>query len=424
MEHGSHSRKKNTTDPTGALALGRLRSRFLGFDVFVSYAQDDSLGYAMALENRLSRLDLTCFRDAGEIPAGSHIRGTIQWALAKSQMMVVVISQAATHSKWVEDEIESFTRTNRTIVPIAIEGVNIPDKWTFIDENVHITEMYPNLLHPHVSDDTVDRIQHAISFKRRNLLGRWIFRLILATIVSLMLLFVHQYSETIKQRDLARIERDQAEELVEYMTKDLKDALKPIYKLKLLEEPARKAVDYFLGKSRETPTRSALERLELRWRTVRNLADVNLALGDIGEATAVASAMVQLAAMINEQSNLPTPVQRAMLAYSHRLIGDIHAKNNELPKAKDEYKKARTIYENALGIEEPNKAIVQGIIGLRTRIATLAEREGDLEGAIVLHKVNLDFIEEFAGVVADEYGVKKDRLVALKGLGDNFREAG
>ena len=46
--------------------LLRLRKALLGYDFFISYRHGDGLGYALALENELSRRNFVCFRDARE----------------------------------------------------------------------------------------------------------------------------------------------------------------------------------------------------------------------------------------------------------------------------------------------------------------------------------------------------------------------
>jgi hypothetical protein len=67
-------------------------SRWLGFDVFVSYRQDDSSAYSEELVSILERHGLRCFLDRRETPAGALLDTEIKRCLARSHLLVVVLT--------------------------------------------------------------------------------------------------------------------------------------------------------------------------------------------------------------------------------------------------------------------------------------------------------------------------------------------
>src|SRR5262249_34871825 len=103
-------------------ALRRLRNRFLGYVVFISYRQEDGLAYAKALEDDLTRHNYTCFRDEGKIPVGAELNEPIEGASAKSRLLVVVGPGWSVARRWVRKEGEKYPalrgRKKWNIVPV------------------------------------------------------------------------------------------------------------------------------------------------------------------------------------------------------------------------------------------------------------------------------------------------------------------
>jgi hypothetical protein len=89
-------------------ALGRIRNRFLGFDVFISYALKDGYSYAKALEEMLTRRNYVCFRDTTEMKIGEDLSESIRQALGRSRMLIVVGTEEAVGSAWVKKEIATY----------------------------------------------------------------------------------------------------------------------------------------------------------------------------------------------------------------------------------------------------------------------------------------------------------------------------
>src|SRR5215510_3604156 len=95
------------------------RARFR-YDVFISYSHRDAKEYAANLKKQLSSLDFSCFIDEEESPPGSSLRPTLETALKKSAILVLLATERALTRPYIALEVEKFVPTKRTIVPINI----------------------------------------------------------------------------------------------------------------------------------------------------------------------------------------------------------------------------------------------------------------------------------------------------------------
>jgi WD40 repeat protein len=109
---------------TGAVSRPRqpnVWAPLFGYDIFLSYARKDAAGYAAALAVRLRDLDYSVFLDQDDAPASLELTPTLEKALARSRTLVVVVSQEAPASQWVQLEVERFTSTHPGRAVAAID---------------------------------------------------------------------------------------------------------------------------------------------------------------------------------------------------------------------------------------------------------------------------------------------------------------
>src|SRR4051794_6000664 len=97
-------------------------SRWLGFDVFVSYRRDDSSDYSEKLVAILEERGLRCFLDHRETPAGALLDTEIPQSLAKSRLLVVVLTPGCFQSAWIREEIRLFSTRPRPLICVNIEN--------------------------------------------------------------------------------------------------------------------------------------------------------------------------------------------------------------------------------------------------------------------------------------------------------------
>src|SRR3712207_3148980 len=93
------------------LVKGILRARFK-YDVFISYPHADAKNYATNLRKQLQDLDYTCFFDEDEAPPGLSLTPTLENALKKSAVFVLIGTERTVGRKYIGLELERFAQTN------------------------------------------------------------------------------------------------------------------------------------------------------------------------------------------------------------------------------------------------------------------------------------------------------------------------
>lgn len=109
------------------------------YSAFIAYSREDSK-WAQWLQRKLESYRVPAsirnrfhdipdrlnpvFTDVSELSAGL-LAEQIHHALERSQYLIVICSQSAAHSKWVDAEIEAFVRLGRTehIIPFIVSGL-------------------------------------------------------------------------------------------------------------------------------------------------------------------------------------------------------------------------------------------------------------------------------------------------------------
>ena len=85
-------------------------SLLFGFDIFISYSRHEAGAYANELYARLRAQDFLCYLDDHESPPGTALTRSIDRALDRSRVLVLIASPAALQSEWVSKEVEQFGR--------------------------------------------------------------------------------------------------------------------------------------------------------------------------------------------------------------------------------------------------------------------------------------------------------------------------
>lgn len=106
---------------------GLFRARFR-YDIFISYAHGDAKKYASSLKKQLSSLDFSCFIDEEEAPAGVSLNPTVNKALTKSAVLVLLGTSHALTRPYIALEVEKFALTERAIIPVNIADALVKDE--------------------------------------------------------------------------------------------------------------------------------------------------------------------------------------------------------------------------------------------------------------------------------------------------------
>src|SRR4026208_1906296 len=98
-------------------ALFRARFRY---DVFISYSHSDAKQYAENLKEQLSKLDFSCFLDKEEAPPGLSLGPTLEKALKRSAVLVLLATERALTRPYIHQEFETFVGAGKKIITINI----------------------------------------------------------------------------------------------------------------------------------------------------------------------------------------------------------------------------------------------------------------------------------------------------------------
>lgn len=93
--------------------------------VFISYSHKDSDKVSLSVQT-LYNDNIIPWWDQANIPPGANWRDEIQYALEKSSVGVLFISQASLNSPIVRDEYRYFLNTKKRLIPVLCEMISLP----------------------------------------------------------------------------------------------------------------------------------------------------------------------------------------------------------------------------------------------------------------------------------------------------------
>jgi WD40 repeat protein len=167
-EHRSGPNDAIPWEPPGGW-LSALRGLLFGYDYFISYAQEPATRqYGEALQRALAERDYVCFRDTTNLSAGDPLTLKIRWSLRRTRCLIVLGTTGALTSKWVAREIEIFSSTGRTIIPLDLEAIRPESPWSAVDDVLFVNDSLPL-----PSTEALDKITGAFRGWRANRWARW-----------------------------------------------------------------------------------------------------------------------------------------------------------------------------------------------------------------------------------------------------------
>ena len=167
--------------------LHAARRFFFGEDVFISYSRADAAAYALGLANALTRQGISCFLDQWGTPPGRELPERLLTALRTSTMFVLVGTPGAARSAAVQQEVETFIRTGRPIIPVTLGSALEQADWFDRIRGLSLArESEEALAAGQPSDTVLTRIVSAEGFTRRNKRLRTVFWSTAAIIVLLL----------------------------------------------------------------------------------------------------------------------------------------------------------------------------------------------------------------------------------------------
>lgn len=206
------------------LFKGLFRARFR-YDVFISYSHREAKSYAVNLKKQLGALDFACFIDEEESPPGLSLGPTLEKALKKSAVLVLLATERALTRPYIALEFERFVPTGRRIIPINILGAltNNDEQalskapWSVISERklIWIDETDEAFAKQNPSPPIADGIDKLFKYTRRNVRVRTEIigtaALVLLAAFGAGFIIKGQAAEVTKQAGLADVARKETE---------------------------------------------------------------------------------------------------------------------------------------------------------------------------------------------------------------------
>ncbi|HPA18439.1 MAG TPA: protein kinase [Verrucomicrobiae bacterium] len=222
------------------------------------------------------------------------------------------------------------------------------------------------------------------------------------------------------ERDRADKARVQAEGLVDFMTFDLRDKLRPIGRLDLMEDLIRRVEAYHRQREEdEAAGKEARSVEELRRRSVNFDTQGNTwsALGNLGEALASYRRSLEMREVLAARDPTNAELQRD-LSVSLDKVGDVRKTQGDPDGALDSYRRSLEIRERLAQQEPGNPEWRRNLSVSFANVGDVLKARGDLDGALANARRFLEGAENLVRGDPDNAAWRRDLVVGLNMVGD------
>ena len=116
----------------------------MGHDVFISYTTAEK-NEALQVKNVIETNGYSCWMAPESIPGGSSYGKEIEAALRNCKLVVVILSEKAQESIWIEKEISTALGYKKIVVPFHIDESDLHDAFKFYLTDAQRVEAYQNV---------------------------------------------------------------------------------------------------------------------------------------------------------------------------------------------------------------------------------------------------------------------------------------
>ena len=214
------------------------------------------------------------------------------------------------------------------------------------------------------------------------------------------------------ERLLAEHHRADAEELMGFMLGDLRDRLRPLNQLGLLETVARKAGDYYAHR----PDDLRADDVAKHALALQNLGDVLAWSGHVDDALARYRSAQQLAQALVALD--PTSL------VARRTLADSHVKVGDAMKAKGDTASAVAELRAAFAIIPDDDASMHGVAVIHNRLGDMLQAQGNAPAALREYRIELGIRLGLAARAPQEVMPQRDLALSHSRIGNVLRRLG
>ena len=113
-------------------------------DVFISYKSEE-ISTAYMVRDVLTTNGIGCWMAPESIEVGTDYADSIPRGIANCKVFVLLLSEKAQESPWVENELKEAITRKKVIIPFIIEECNIGMKFSFALGNAQRWEAYKEM---------------------------------------------------------------------------------------------------------------------------------------------------------------------------------------------------------------------------------------------------------------------------------------
>lgn len=208
--------------------------------------------------------------------------------------------------------------------------------------------------------------------------------------------------------------RDQGDRLINFMLYDLRDKLKPIGRLDILDDVAKKAQEYLDSVSKELVTPS---RLKQQIVMLNNLGDVLALRGNLQEAVQAYQRGLTLAKQLTEQDKSNSEWQQ-VLALCYRNVGDQLKWQGKLLETQELYQQSLNIWSTLSERDKSNTAWQRDLAVSYDRVGEVCEWQGKLREALDLYQKSWKIRQKLAEQDKSNSACQRDFAVSFIKIGD------
>ncbi len=437
-------------------------------DIFISYAREDR-AFVRRLHERLGELDRGAWVDWEDIPPTAEWMNEIYSAIEAADTFVIIISPDSLNSEVCRKEIAHAEKNNKRLIPLVcrdIDDMDVPDvlakiNWVFfrdiddfetatnklvdaIDTDLDWVRVHTRLLvrarewedkgqdksftlrgkdlyeaekwmsqggdkepRPSALQTQYVMASRTVSDRRQRM---FLVSLSVGLLISVALIIL-----AIHQRNSAINARNEAEELISFMTNDLQEKLLYIGRIELME-------DVNLAISRYQRKREGKRDIEALRTKAYHLKVEGALLASKGKYDEALDSLDKSRTIISQiASDNPNDFAWQIdLAWVLLKIGDINKMGGEFNRALSAYKKA---FEGAskLAIKHPENLVYLDIL------ASSHESMGDIFSALEQDSQSLDnylmakgYFEKLVSLAPENSGYKTQLADVLEGLSEIY----